>query len=341
MRSIIITILLITTIIGIAVCSEEDDDESSSKQQYVLNLPFTITGLQETNNDKERLARLEEKMDDILTIVKNDNISSTCNCEQRTPRSCEELRATQPNASSGYYFILTETGNHRKVYCDMSELCGDSKGWVRMGYLNMSEQIRCPQGFEFSKTNNINTCGKPVDHGCQSIKFPSNSISYTKVCGMVTGYQKGLVYALWSRSSSNNINQDYVDGVSITRGSPRKHMWTFMAATHDGKDAGAGGCPCTNNDKVPTPPSFVGDDYFCESGNPSSDVRNTVVHTADLLWDGEKCGQFENGCCEASSMPWFNRELNEPTTDYIELRLCNHWSNYGDTLLGSYAIYVK
>ena len=221
MRSIIITTLLIKTIIGIAVCSEEDD-ESSSKQQYVLNLPFTITGLQETKNDKERLARLEEKMDDILTIV--NHISSTCNCEQKTPRSCEELKATQPNASSGYYSILTETGNHRKVYCDMSELCGDSKGWVRMGYLDMSEQIRCPQGFKFSKINNINTCGKPVDHGCQSIKFPSNSISYTKVCGMVTGYQKGLVYALWPRGSSNKINQDYVDGVSITRGSPRKHV---------------------------------------------------------------------------------------------------------------------
>ena len=31
----------------------------------------------------------------------------------------------------------------------------------------------------------------------------------------------------------NDINSYYVDGVSITRGSPRQHVWTLMAGVHE------------------------------------------------------------------------------------------------------------
>ena len=60
----------------------------------------------------------------------------------------------------------------------------------------------------------IRACGRQCS-GCQSVEFNSYKlIGYSQVCGRVTGYQKGSPVALRSMNSNNNINQDYVDGVS-------------------------------------------------------------------------------------------------------------------------------
>lgn len=60
-------------------------------------------------------------------------------------------------------------------------------------------------------------------------------------------------------------------------------------------------------------PTFVGSDYYCESG----------LHT-DPLWDGQDCGGDEGTCCDPPNLPWFCKELPEPwpTTDDLEVRLC-------------------
>ena len=34
---------------------------------------------------------------------------------------------------------------------------------------------------------------------------------------------------LFIPSRHNDINSHYVDGLSLTRGNPRKHIWTYMA----------------------------------------------------------------------------------------------------------------
>ena len=53
----------------------------------------------------------------------------------------------------------------------------------------------------------------PVDH------------QYSRVCGRVIGYQFGSTDAF--RSRLTNIDQvAYVDGISITHGSPCNHIWT-------------------------------------------------------------------------------------------------------------------
>ena len=51
------------------------------------------------------------------------------------------------------------------------------------------------------------------------------------MCGRVVGYQFGSTDAVDTGfgSNHNNLNADYVDGVSITCGSPRQHVWTLMA----------------------------------------------------------------------------------------------------------------
>ena len=62
------------------------------------------------------------------------------------------------------------------------------------------------------------------------------------------------------------IDDNYVDGVSITYGSaPRKHIWTYAAAPYDHKTTYYGDCPCKQNNTIIAPP-FIGTDYYCESG---------------------------------------------------------------------------
>ena len=63
------------------------------------------------------------------------------------------------------------------------------------------------------------------------------------------------------------INTFYLDGVSVTHGSPRQHIWSFVTGLDEGRDFSQSTCPCvaeSTNDN--TTPSFVGQNYFCESG---------------------------------------------------------------------------
>ena len=64
-----------------------------------------------------------------------------------------------------------------------------------------------------------------------------------------------------------------------------------MASLHENFFGGTGGreeCPCTpETEFTPVPQSFVGNDYFCESGNPGS-LDLTTFQSADPLWDGEQ-----------------------------------------------------
>jgi len=43
------------------------------------------------------------------------------------------------------------------------------------------------------------------------------------------------------------LNRNYLDGVSITHGHPRRLIWTVAAAV-DAVHAGRGVCPCTKTD---------------------------------------------------------------------------------------------
>ena len=101
--------------------------------------------------------------------------------------------------------------------------------------------------------------------------FPTQGIQYSQVCGRIIGYQVGHPQAFHLENSNEPqvIDSSYVDGVSLTFGSPRKHIWTFANATDE---ANAGNdrsrCSCTDSSRPNTPPSFVGNDYFCETGVP-------------------------------------------------------------------------
>ena len=65
-------------------------------------------------------------------------------------------------------------------------------------------------------------------------------------------------------------------------------------------------------------PSFVGEDFYCESGLSGTGVENRTVWE-DPLWDGQGCESSGNQCCNRCG--WFHRKI--PTTsDNIEVRCC-------------------
>ena len=65
-----------------------------------------------------------------------------------------------------------------------------------------------------------------------------------------------------------DINLPYVDGISLTHGYPRQHIWTFAAGLDE--IGSHPRCPCTNTNfasRASQPPAFVGNDYFCDTAS--------------------------------------------------------------------------
>ena len=162
---------------------------------------------------------------------------------------------------------------------------------------------QCPPNFRLY-TKPKRRCGKSTDgNGCDSAKFTTNDLQYNKVCGRVVGYELGSPDGFGANYCSDcNINKPYVDGIVITHSSPRKHIWT-LAAAHSSD------CPCNSAGAGAQPPSFVGSDYYCESGG-------------DPLWDGEGCDGNEAPCCKNSPDLGSCKELPEPTSDDLEVCIC-------------------
>ena len=275
-------------------------------------------------------------VNDVLLIVNElleiQNGSSLFNSIR--PISCKNIKTAHPNSPSGYYYV-----NSHNIYCNMGELCGQDGGWTRIAYLDMTEN--CPSGLQELITGGIRVCRREgTTGGCRSNIFQTNGISYSQICGKVVGYQKGTTDGVLT--NVNDINGVYLDGVSITRGSPRKHVWSYIAGYRSDSTSGST-CPCnTGVTNTNTVQSFVGEDYYCESGTDSNPSKSQV-YSADPLWDGNNCPSKEAPCCTGTGLPWFFRDYgNAIITDYIELRVCgNSGWNDEDTPVQLYEIYVK
>ena len=214
---------------------------------------------------------------------------------------------------------------------------------MRVAHLNMTDPTHhCPTGFRYIDSPK-RTCGRPGS-GCYSITYPVDRISYSRVCGRIKAYQYGSMNAFspYNNNRAITIDSTYVDGVSLTHGqNPRKHIWTFVNAI-DETHSGGEGCPCSKSDLPFTGavPSFVGKDYFCDTGSRYQ-FRDRQFYSEDPLWDGEGCGGSST-CCQFNNPPWFCNQLPQPTTDDIELRLCGDQSiSNEDSAIEQVELYVQ
>lgn len=243
-------------------------------------------------------------------------------------KSCQEVLEAVHNAPSGRYWISAPSVNATlSVYCDMTRVCGNlTGGWMRVAYVDMTlSDHQCPGGFvELTQDEPPRRLCTPDSDGsgCFSHTFPIGGMEYSRVCGQVIGYQEKTPNAFFPFHvrPSTTIDENYVDGISLTHGNPRSHIWTFAAAL-DETPGHLSSCTCTNVvvlSPVSVPP-FVGNDYFCATGS-REDVA-FKLYSDDPLWDGKGCGPL-NACCSFNDPPWFFKELPSPSSDGIEMRLC-------------------
>ena len=266
--------------------------------------------------------------EDIRDIVRNYTMEETpCPGNQENPAvSCNEIAECNPELPSGNYWLNTSM-TPVSVYCEMTPLFNQNGSWVQVAAFNITQSdVQCPDGLELL-TSPRRMCRSPsAGAGCSSTMFSTHGVMYQKVCGRIIGYQYYSPDA-FGMSRAQTIDDNYVDGISITHGhNPRKHIWTLAAALDEVPTVIDHVCPCTNTTisydwQIP---SFVGSDYYCETA-----LRTTVrdqrymYHVDDPLWDGEGCGP-QSTCCEGEGKPWFCKDLTEVTTDDIEMRLCKN-----------------
>uniref|UniRef100_A0A1X7UV80 Uncharacterized protein n=1 Tax=Amphimedon queenslandica TaxID=400682 RepID=A0A1X7UV80_AMPQE len=300
--------------------------------EKLINIVNTLSNLQDTSTSTAGV------VNDILLIAQE--LLVLHNESTALPTSCKEIKERQPLSPSGLYLLADVNNATYAAYCNMGTLCDSEGDWTRLAYLDMSVATQnCPFGFRLYQSGGVRACGRPITNtgSCVSVQFPSNGISYSQICGRVTGHSyltTDAVHVPYG-TNHNNLNGDYVDGVSITRGSPRQHVWTLMANGDDILVAqGQNNCPCING-STQVPQSFVGSHYFCEGAGGGN--------WNDLLWDGKDCSFEETLCCSAPGLPWFHRDYgNTTTTDYIELRVCADQGTHNeDAPVSFYEIYIK
>ena len=228
---------------------------------------------------------------------------------------------------------------------ELSQECGSGE-WHRVVDLDMTDPSQqCPSAWMEYNSGGVRACERiqNVGGGCDGTTFTTDR-SYKKICGRATGYQVGGS-AAFGWTTLQTVDSYYLYGLSITRGTPRTHVWTFATGITEGGHSRADWhCPCadpTNPNNVEIP-SFVGDNYFCESGNPTNTYVSNYLYSADPLWDGEQCDNEEVCCSNENPPPWFTVTLPSPTTDDIEARLCIPPDSAGEeVLLQKLEIYVQ
>lgn len=293
-------------------------------------------------------------------IILSGVLLLTVNCCQAAAESengsttlsetCSQLHDKLGGAESGYYQL-----KHNNVYCDMQLECGGYKGgWTRVISLDARTGESCPKGWYSDHMGRY--CIGGTEAGCYSVKLSINQTSYARMCGHLRGYQRGSMNAFFPAAyaagtatgyepekASASINGPYVDGVSVTVGEPRKHIWTYAVGLSDNftynYTNGGYNCPCAQY-PGPDPPSFVQQHYYCESGNTGRFTAGKHYND-DVLWDGQGCG-MDNNCCTQAGSPWFFRQFPVPITGDIEIRICRDQSNTDEEILvEQMSIYIQ
>ena len=307
--------------------SEDDQIQATHTMQLNNSIEMLHRELEQlhlaTNALNASIQTIDTRFNEDITAIENktkllvDYIQIGLFHDNPTP-SCAVLKA-RGLSPSGYYWVRTSNGSAVRVYCDMTRLCGGvTGGWVRVAYLdktNSSQNGLCPSGFNERTFSSIPTCRRDdTSAGCSSVLFTTHELSYSKVCGRITALADGAPEG-FMRTNSTGINGTYVDGVSLTHGAPRQHIWTFAATSSEANRMLS--CSCKNSNTEGThSPEYVGNDYFCDTR-----FRETEIDADLVLWQGTDCTS-SNACCSFNNPPWFYKQLPQPTTDDIEMRVC-------------------
>ena len=286
-------------------------------------------------NTLERLS-----VDELQTVLQEVNRLPTGQHLPSSKRPAYESCTNLTNDhTSGYHLIENGTGIPNRVYCDTKlRFMGGKPGWMRVAHLDMKDSSQhCPSGLRAQECHR--RCVRNTEaRGCTSVVYPTNGIAYSRVCGKIRAIQEShpAGFRPYIQRPTVTLEDNYVDGISLTHGAAgsRKHIWTFATSYSDNSMQ----CSCSDTHMVPP---FVGHDFFCETGSRAKTEYDDITFEDDPLWDGEGCDS-QADCCMYNKPPWFCKQLPEPTTDDIEMRVClNEHPIYGDVLIEAVDILVQ
>ena len=252
--------------------------------------------------------------------------------------SCKEILRQNKDSLSDHYWLKTSRDTVIEVFCDMTRTCGGiTGGWMRVAQLDTTTNPhQCPHPLTRNTQHGKNLCARrETEGGCSEVHYQTNGVAYNEVCGRVIGYQFGSTDGPLGGSID-------IDGVSLTHSNPRRHIWTFIAAFDESSTISDNPytCDCSNkHHRGSLPSSFIGNDYFCDSGTTRIDYP--YIFYNDPLWDGAGCSS-NSECCTFQNPPWFYKKLGEGTADNIDMRVCrNQHPSDEDVLLEKVDIYVR
>ena len=170
-----------------------------------------------------------------------------------------------------------------------------SANWRRIAYFDPTEGDSCPTGLRTvtNTTTSQTACGRTANGSCTSLQFSPDG-NYTNVCGRVRGYQDHSTDGF--DTGTDSIDSPHIDGISITHGNPRTHLWSYVAGFAEKAGIAVLRCPCARSDPTDRSdvPSFVGEDFYCESGfsggapeetsNSSLKTRGAAAPRTRITW---------------------------------------------------------
>ena len=276
-----------------------------------------------------------EALESIKSLVASQERDNEVEMEQNECDQEEQLEAIES--------ALEEKKETAEDVRKFSHPCG-GHGWKRIAYFDFRrDDTDCPVGPRTGEGDRPHVCiststGTGTYSLLSAFSFPPPG-PYSSVCGRIAAYQLGTDPIGFDQSATN-VDSPYLSGVSLTHGTTN-HIWSFaVGSTQDQTSSPSGNrCPCDMGDP---PPSFVGEDYFCESGNTAVPAASMATFfPGNPLWDGLGCISSST-CCSRIDHPYFVKHLGAATTDNINLRTSTHsgsdLDNIGFELI---EIYVK
>ena len=287
------------------------------------------TGAKGQKGEAGDIESLREERND--SVLLSDLLSDPCirgMYPAMPASSCKEIHLCDPHRSSGHYWI--DIAGPREVYCLMNTTrCGSvSGGWMRVGQIDMTNPLeKCPSPLRTITFPKRMCIQRQRRADCSPVCFPVHNVPYTHVCGQVIGYQFSSTDAFAYRPTSPKINSAYLDGISITYGKPRQHLWSYAAGRSQTLRNIIDSCPCSSI-RGTQPPSFVNDNYYCNSGSVVAPISQWYVN--NTVWGDDEGCSSNSTCCDNSNMPWFHRNITKSATDDLEVRLCRDESAFNE-----------